>query len=248
VIALLTGVAFVAGLIDAIAGGGGLLTLPALLAAGLGPHLALGTSKGQAVFGSGSALFAFARLGAVDLPLSRLTFPLGLLGSLIGAAAALALSPQTLRPVIVGLLPLAAATLLLRRPRHAAPRAPAGPRAQRLAGLVALVLGAYDGFFGPGTGTLLILAFVLLRASPLVRATADAKVVNFASNLAAVGLFAWRRAIDWSLALPMAAAQLTGGQLGARLALRGGERLVRASVLLVTTALTIKLALDLVLG
>jgi uncharacterized membrane protein YfcA len=109
------------------------------------------------------------------------------------------------------------------------------------------VLGAYDGFFGPGTGTLLILAFVLLRASPLVRATADAKVVNFASNLAAVGLFAWRRAIDWSLALPMAAAQLTGGQLGARLALRGGDRLVRAGVLLVTTALTIKLALDLVL-
>lgn len=244
-IGLLSSVALLAGLVDAIAGGGGLLTLPALLAAGLGPHQALGTSKGQAVFGSASALHAFARLGIVDRALARVSFPLGLLGSFAGAATALAVPPQTLRPIVVVLLPLAAATLLWRRGGASGPPSRPRPQARRLAAAASLALGAYDGFFGPGTGTLLIMAFVLFLASPILRATADAKVVNFASNVAAVLVFAWRGAIRWELALPMAAAQLAGGQLGARLALRGGERLVRAGVLLVTAAIVVKLVLDL---
>src|SRR5713226_3151485 len=108
----------------------------------------------------------------------------------------------------------------------------------------ALVLGAYDGFFGPGSGTFLILAFAFLFDLPLQRASADAKPVNFASNLAALALFSARGAVLWELALPMAAAQFAGGWLGAHLAVRGGDRLVRVVVLLVVVALVSKLAAD----
>src|SRR6266849_3220674 len=118
-------------------------------------------------------------------------------------------------------------------------------RAPRLAAAaVALVLGAYDGFFGPGAGTFLILAFAFLFDLPLQRASADAKPVNFASNLAALALFSARGAVLWEVALHMAAAQFAGGWLGAHFAVRGGDRLIRVVVLLVVLALVLKLAAD----
>ena len=242
VIVALAGAAFVAGVIDAIAGGGGLITVPALLAAGLPPHVALGTNKGQSVFGSASALIAFARRGALDRKLAPKTFPAGLLGSLCGAAAVLALPPSILRPVILILLPVAAAAVLIKRPvgDGTAPR-----NAILKAVALAAVIGAYDGFFGPGTGTFLIVGFVILNHMPLVNASANAKVVNFASNLAAVGIFASRGVILWKIALPMAAGQLAGGWTGAHLAVKGGEKVIRGAVVLVVMGLVVKLATDL---
>ncbi len=245
-IGLLALVALVAGTIDAIAGGGGLLTLPALLFAGLPPHLALGTNKGQSVFGSFAALVRFGRGGLVDRRRARITFPLGLAGAFAGAALVLEFSPQALKPLIPILLAGAALFVGLRRPGLAQPRLLVGPRAARfVAGAVALTIGTYDGFFGPGTGTFLIVAFVALLGDSLSRATADAKVVNFASNLAAVSLFAWRGTVIWKVALPMAAAQFAGGWLGAHLAIRNGDRLVRRVVVAVALALAAKLAFDL---
>ena len=232
-----------AGLIDAVAGGGGLLTVPALLAAGLPPHVALGTNKGQSVFGSGAALLAFRRRGALDGKLARVTFPLGFAGALLGTRLVLWLSPETLRPVVVVLLPLAALSLFVRR-RSGDGEPPRKPLA--IAGILALTIGAYDGFFGPGTGTFLVVGFAVLLHAPLLRATAEAKVVNFASNLAALTLFASRGVVLWQLALPMALAQLAGGYTGAHLAVRGGDRVVRAMVAVVVAALVVKLALDLV--
>ncbi|HEY7726416.1 MAG TPA: TSUP family transporter, partial [Anaeromyxobacteraceae bacterium] len=183
-VALLVLAALAAGAVDAVAGGGGLLTVPALAAAGLPPHLVLGTNKGQSVFGSSSALVAFARAGLVDRARARLTFPLGFLGSLAGAALVLAIRPEVLRPLVLALLVLAALVVGLRRaPPTAAARLPERLRLPA-AGALAILLGAYDGFFGPGTGTFLILGFVGLLGEPPTRASAEAKVVNFASNLA----------------------------------------------------------------
>jgi uncharacterized membrane protein YfcA len=249
VLAALVLAAFCAGTIDAVAGGGGLLTLPALLAAGLPPHLALGTNKGQSVFGSGAAFAGFARAGLVDAPRARTTFPAGFLGSLAGALLVSLLRAAALRPIVLALLVFAAAVLALRpqiieragRAPHLAPRA-------RTAAAIALAIGAYDGFFGPGTGTFLIIAFTALLGTPLARASADAKVVNFASNLAALATFAARGTVIWRIALPMAAAQLAGGFLGAHLAVRGGDRLVRRAVLLVVLALVVKLGRDVYAG
>lgn len=244
VIPLLALTAFFAGLVDAIAGGGGLVTLPALLAAGLPPHIALGTNKGQAVFGAISSAVSFWRRDAITRSRAPLAFACGLGGSLLGALAQLAIDPKILRPLVLGLLVLAAG--IVAWPRKVDPaKHHALPHAVLYGALIALGIGFYDGFFGPGTGTLLIVAFVLVFGEPLTRASANAKVVNLASNVAAVLLFAYRGTILWRISLPMAAANAFGAYVGTHLAVRGGDRFVRVVVLVVVCALVAKLLFDL---
>jgi uncharacterized protein len=246
-ISILAAVALAAGVVDAIAGGGGLVTVPALLAVGLPPHLAIATNKGQSVFGSFAALLRFSHGGLVDPARAKVTFPLGIVGSLAGAALVLAVPPATLRPVVVVLLAAVAVFVGVRRaPPPRLEDAPPRPHARAIAGAAALAIGAYDGFFGPGTGTFLIVAFVGLLGDGLAHASASAKVVNFASNLAALVLFAARGAVVWRIALPMAVAQLLGGWLGAHLAVRRGDVLVRRVVVAVALAAAVKLAWDMI--
>jgi uncharacterized membrane protein YfcA len=244
----LTVTAVLAGTVDAIAGGGGLITLPALFAAGLPPHVALGTNKGQSVWGSGAALIAFWRAGQVDRKQAALAFPLGLAGAALGAELVLLVDPDLLRPIVIGMLIGAAALLLIKKPARDedVPPADKATRYLVLAAILAFVIGAYDGFFGPGTGTFLIVGFVALCGKSLTRATADAKVVNFASNFASLVAFAAAGTVMWRVALPMAGAQVLGGYVGARLALKGGARLIRIMVLIVSGALVAKLIADLV--
>jgi hypothetical protein len=240
-------VALAAGTLDAIAGGGGLLTVPALLAAGLPPHLAIGTNKGQSVFGSFAAMVGFWRAGLVEPGRARVGFPAGLLGALGGAALVLAVPPAVLRPVVLVLLAVAAAVVGLRRPVGAS----AGARRHGgtlAAALVAFLIGGYDGFFGPGTGTLLVMASVTFLGDGMVEASASAKVVNFASNLAGVALFGLRGMVLWQVALPMAVGQLCGGWIGAHLTIRRGDTLVRRAAVGVALALAAKVAWDLRAG
>ena len=257
--------AFAAGLVDAIGGGGGLISLPALLAAGLPAPIAIATNKGQAIFGATSSFVAFWRRGGIDRARAPLGFAGGFAGAVLGALALLAMRPEPLRPLVIALLLVAAVVVLFGRARLSPPRdapagpeAPAGPdhgeaRAASGAGgtrgalalaAIALGLGAYDGFFGPGTGSMLIIAFALCFGDSLTRASGNAKVVNLGSNLAAFLLFAARGTIVWRIALPMAAANVVGAALGARVALARGDRLVRPVVLLMVTAVAIKLSLD----
>jgi uncharacterized membrane protein YfcA len=244
-IALLAAAAFAAGLVDAIGGGGGLVTLPALLAAGLPPHVALATNKGQAVFGATASALSFWRRGAVDRDRAPLAFAAGFAGSWLGARVVLAVPLAPLRVVVMVLLLVAAAILLARRAPTPRPHhlGPARARVTLLA--LAFLLGAYDGFFGPGTGSLLVIGFATLFGDPLTRASGNAKIVNLASNLAAMTLFASHGTIIWPLALPMAAANILGATTGAALAIKNGDRLVRSVVLLVVLAVVIKLAVDL---
>lgn len=249
-LALLCVAALAAGLVDAIAGGGGLITLPALLTVGLPPHIALGTNKGQSVFGSFAALVRFSRAGLVDWKLARVTFPFGLGGAFAGAALVLLVKPEVLKPLVLVLLIAVAVFLAFRRTSPSSEKAEPAPRPRALAigALIALAVGTYDGFFGPGTGTFLIVGFNTLLGHGLARASADAKVVNFASNLASVTLFALKGVVLWKVALPMAAAQFTGAWLGAHLAVKGGDTLVRKVVLAVVLALVLKLGRDVVVG
>lgn len=249
-IALLAVTAFLAGTVDAMAGGGGLITVPALLAAGLPPHLAYGTNKGQSVWGSGAALVTFWRRGRIDRRQALLAFPLGVAGAAIGAWLVLRIDNETLRPVALAMLIGAAVLLVVKKPARDED-APPGARAGRylaLAGVLAFVIGGYDGFFGPGTGTFLIVGFVALCGKSLTNATADAKVVNFASNTAALIAFTIAGTVVWEVALPMAVGQLVGGVVGARMAIRGGARLIRLAVLAVSSALVVKLGVDLIAG
>lgn len=234
---------FVAGLVDAIAGGGGLLTVPALLAAGLPPQVALATNKGQASFGAISSCASFWLRGHIDRNRVPLAFCSGFLGSLGGAGLLLHVRPEPLRPLVLGLLVLAVVFV-------AWPRKPSHGRAHSWAmialGPAALTLGFYDGFFGPGVGSMLIVAFVLLFGDTLTRASGNAKVVNLASNLAALSFFAVRGVVLWKIALPMAVANAAGAFVGARLAVKRGDRLVRTMVLLVVGVLLAKIARDIV--
>lgn len=241
-LALLSATAFVAGVVDAVAGGGGLFTVPALLAAGLPPGVALATNKGQAAPGALASFVTFFRRGGLDRKRAPLGFALGFLGSLLGACLLLSMRPEPLRPVIALLLLFALGFMLLRS-RIPTRRTPLAHPKLVLA-LVAFGLGTYDGFFGPGVGSLLIVLFVALFGDSPLFASGNAKVVNLGSNLAAFALFAWRGAILWQLALPMAVANMMGARLGARLALRQGDRFVRVVVTLVVLAVVAKLCFD----
>jgi uncharacterized membrane protein YfcA len=261
---LLAGAAFLAGLVDAIGGGGGLISLPALLAAGLPPAIAIGTNKGQAIFGATSSFISFWRRGGIDRDRAPLGFVAGFAGSCAGAWALMAMRPEPLRPLVIALLAGATVVVLVGRrglttststitePTTLTPTPTGwtglgGGVDRRTIALVVIAggLGAYDGFFGPGAGSMLILAFALVFGDSLTRASGNAKVVNLASNLAAFLLFARRGTIIWSLALPMAAANALGATLGARLALRRGDRLVRWVVLVMVLAVIGKLTRDL---
>jgi uncharacterized protein len=245
VIAWLALAAFAAGVVDAIAGGGGLLTVPALLAAGLPPQIALATNKGQAAFGAVSSFVSFWSRDGIDRKRAPWGFVCGFVGSLAGAQVLLLVKPEPLKPVVLVLLILAAAFVAWpRKPREGNPHSWA-----MMAMLpVTFALGFYDGFFGPGVGSMLIVVFVLLFGDTLTRASGNAKVVNLASNVAALLLFSLRGTVLWKIALPMAAANAAGAFVGARLAVRRGDRFVRVVVLAVVAALVLKITLDLLRG
>jgi uncharacterized membrane protein YfcA len=245
-IALLALAAFGAGCVDAIAGGGGLITFPALVAAGLPPHLAIGTNKGQSVFGAVSSFTHYWRGGGMDTRRIPVAFAAAIAGALLGGLAVLAVRPEPLRPVIIALLAFAAAVVLLRSHVKARPRTPAHPQLALAA--IALGLGAYDGFFGPGVGSMIIVAFMLVYGDGITAASGNAKIVNLASNVASMTLFAARGTILWKVSLPMAVGNALGAAVGARLALRKGDRLVRWVVLAVVVAAMAKLAVDFARG
>jgi uncharacterized protein len=246
VVGMLTLAGFLAGLVDSIAGGGGLVTVPALLAAGLPPHTALATNKGQSIFGSLTSFSLFLRSGRIDRRRLVPTFVAAVIGSAVGAALVLRLDKKLLAPIVIVLLVIASCSMLVRR-RDGEHPLPWVARAPRLAAAsIALVLGAYDGFFGPGTGTFLVVAFAFCFGDDLVRASANAKVANFASNLAAFLTFFGGGAILWRLALPMGLAQILGASVGTRLALTRGAALVRTLTVVMALAIAARLAFSLI--
>jgi uncharacterized protein len=240
----LTIAALFAGTLDAIAGGGGLICVPALFSIpslAPFPHLVLGTNKGQSVFGAIASLARYAHSGLVDRARAPVGFVLGMIGAVLGSRLALALSPDRLKPIVVVTVGVAAVYLTFRK---SGTREPGRKPRHVAAAVAALVIGAYDGLIGPGTGTFLIVAFVALLGESMQEASANAKVVNFGSNLAAFATFAYSGKIVWAYALPMAGSQLVGGVLGAHIAVKVGDKLVRRAVLLVSLALIAKVVFD----
>lgn len=239
----LVAAAFVAGFVDSIAGGGGLITVPALLLAGFSPVESLGTNKLQGLFGAGSATFAYARGGHVDL---RRQLPSALLafgGAILGALLATLLPGEWLRVALPFLLIAIALYFALR------PNMGDIDRVARLSPflfglLVVPLIGFYDGLFGPGTGSFFMLAFVALAGYGMLKATAHTKLLNFASNLGGFAAFAAAGVVAWEIGLAMGVAQFLGARLGAGLAMKAGARLIKPLLVLVCIALAIRLLLD----
>ncbi|WP_309085851.1 TSUP family transporter [Chelativorans sp.] len=235
--------AFFAGFMDAIAGGGGLITVPALLIAGLGPVEALGTNKLQSLFGSGSSAIAFAAKGHVDLKSQLPAAAMSLLASIGGALLATILPGEVLETVLPVLLITIAVYFAFK------PRVDDIDRARRLSpfvfGLTVVPLvGFYDGAFGPGTGSFFMLAFVALAGFGVLKATAHTKLLNFASNVGGFAAFAAVGVVSWKIGLLMGAAQFVGARIGAGLAMRKGAVIIKPLLVTVCIALATKLLLE----
>ncbi|HWH70903.1 MAG TPA: TSUP family transporter [Candidatus Sulfotelmatobacter sp.] len=240
---LLFGTGLVAGFVDSIAGGGGLITLPVLLSFGMEPQHALGTNKLQASFGSGSATWHYAQGGAVPLKDCTRAFLLTFLGAALGAWAVQQLDPSFLRRAIPILLILVAVYMVFK------PRLGAQDLHPRMARgwfdlIFGLAIGFYDGFFGPGTGTFWTMAFMLGLGFNMTRATGYTKVMNFASNLSSLAFFLLTGKVFFVAGLVMGVGQLLGARMGARLVIAGGTRFIRPVFLTVVLALTLKLIYD----
>ena len=232
----LTAVAVLTGFIDAIAGGGGLIMMPALLFAGLPPLQALGTNKVQSMFGTATALTNYARSGLVEWRRNRLTVALVFAGALTGAVVVQSLDVRILN-LVIPLLLVAIALYVLLSPRMSDEDAHHRVTSPGYAPVGAAV-GFYDGFFGPGTGTFFTTSLVALRGYGLTKATALTKLFNFASNVAAVLLFALGDHILWLLGLCMAAGAMLGGWLGSHTALKFGANLIRPLLVAISLGLT----------
>lgn len=240
---LLFFIAVLAAFIDSIAGGGGLLTVPALLAAGLSPAQALATNKLQSVGGSFSASLYFIRRKAVDLKAQRLNIVMAFIGSISGAIAIQHIQPGLLRQILPLLIISIGLYFLLM------PRIGEEDRHRRLHGLpFALVAGGcvgfYDGFFGPGAGSFYALAFVTLCGFNLAKSTAHAKVLNFTSNLGGLLFFIFGGKVVWGTGLVMLIGAICGARLGARLVLSRGQQLIRPMVVTVSIVMSAKLLYD----
>lgn len=228
--------AAVAGFVDAIAGGGGIITIPALLAAGLPPHLALGTNKLQSSFGSLSATLGYRRAGLFHF---RDLVP-GILATAAGAglgAWTVGSMDTTFLKVLIPVLLLCIVVFLALRPRFGLDKAQA--RLPLLPFWIGggLLLGFYDGFFGPGTGTFWAMALVGLAGYEMREATARTKVANFTSNIVSLGVFLAAGTVLLPLGLAMGLAQAGGAALGSRQALKGGAGFIRKVLIGVTLAM-----------
>ena len=232
--------AFLAGVVDSIAGGGGLITVPALLLAGASPVEALATNKLQGTFGAATATVAYARAGHVR-PLDQLG--MAAVAALAGAGGALIahLIPVEVLRVIMPVVLIGVALFFALKPGLSddARAARISPAAFGLT--VVPLVAAYDGFFGPGTGSFFMMGFVLLAGYGVLKATAHTKMLNFASNLGSLLVFLPFGAIWWATGLAMAAAQVCGAMLGARLAMRVGAGLIKPLLVIVSTVMALRL-------
>lgn len=251
IVLLLCAAAAFAGWFDAVVGGGGLVQLPALLVflPGASPAQVLATNKLSSVFGTSAAAATYYRRVRPDLRTALPMAGIALVGSAGGASLASVMSAEVFRPVVLVLLVLVAAYVLV-RPELGGKQVLrwSGHRHHLAAGIGGLSIGFYDGIFGPGTGTFLVILLVALLGYSFLQASAKARIVNLATNIGALLVFIPQGAPLWRVGLLMGLCNIAGGWLGARTAIRRGSRFVRVVFLAVVAALVLRLAYDVIAG
>lgn len=239
-LAILSVVAIIAGFIDAIAGGGGLLTIPALLFTGMTPVQAIATNKLQACFGSFTATRFFVKQNLVS-PKKQIW---GIVAASIGAILGAIAIQQFDSEILISLLPFALiliAVYLLLAKNFGEPAAKPKLNEKSFNQFFITSIGFYDGFFGPGTGTFFTLSYCKMRAMNLIQATAHAKLMNFTTNIISLLIFIISDQIIWQIGLAMALGQIIGARIGAATALKQGTDFIRYMTIAVCIAMSISL-------
>lgn len=239
---------FIAGFIDAIAGGGGLISVPAYLASGLPAHFALGNNKFSSSFGTLFAVLTYHKNRIIDLPIALLGAGFALAGSYLGTRTVLLIDPGFLRYVLVFLIPAVTVFTLLKKNMgvNGSVKTERTASAYLLASMFPFIIGFYDGFFGPGTGAFLILFYTVLLKYDFMTANANTKVVNLASNAAAIATFIVNGKVLYMIGIPAALCGIAGNILGARLVIFKGSKVIRPFFIAVLILLLIKIVYDMI--
>lgn len=240
VLLALAGAGTLAGFVDAIAGGGGMIALPALLAAGVPPIAALGTNKLQSVVGTAMAAATYWRRGYISIPALAIAIAATFAAAFVGAYVVKLLDTSLLQ-IAVPVALIAIALYFLMAPRVTDHDRHARLRFNIFVPVMGALVGFYDGIFGPGTGSFLAMGFVALFGLGVTRAAGNTKILNLASNLGALALFIPSGDVVWAAAGAMAIGQLAGGYLGALTGIRFGARLIRPLVVVISLILAGKL-------
>lgn len=240
---------FTAGFVDAVAGGGGLISLPAYMLAGLPTHQAAGCNKFSASLGTVVATVNYIKSGKVKFRIAIFAAIGAVIGSSMGTALALIISDKLLKGIMMVAIPLVAVFLVtqknLGKEKEVQQEGEKSLFSQSVISVViGLVIGCYDGLIGPGTGTFLMIAFSLILGIDLVTSSGCAKVANLASNLTSVVIYTLGGKVIFMLAIPAAACSMLGGHLGARFAIKGGSQKVRYVMFGVIGLLFFKTALE----
>ena len=240
---------FLGGFVDSVAGGGGLITLPAYLMAGLPTHMAMGTNKVVNAIGTGTAALRYLKSGKVRVRIAVISAAGALAGSAIGTRIALLIPEDILKILMLVALPVVAVVLTVKKDFGREGSTPAKDYSSRYeaaaAALIGLLIGCYDGLVGPGTGTFMIMAFTVALSMDLITASGCAKIGNLASNVASAVIFILNGKVFWALAVPAALCNAIGGYCGARYAIRGGSGKIRGMIFLVLGLMFVKMLWDL---
>lgn len=237
---------FFAGFIDAIAGGGGLISVPAYLAAGLPPHFALGNNKFSSMFGTLFTTLTYHKNKLIDGKVAVISAIFALAGSFTGTRTVLLLNPSFLRYILIVLIPVLTVFTFIRKDigQINVSFELGGVKKYLIASILPFFVGFYDGFFGPGTGAFLILIYTALMKYDFVTANANTKVVNLASNIAALITFLMHGKVIFALGIPAAFAGIAGNALGSGMVLKRGKNVIRPIFIGVLILLFAKIVYD----
>lgn len=246
-IAFLALFGFVAAFIDSCVGGGGLISLPALLGLGIPPYLALGTNKLAGTISSATSSVTFVSMGKFDKKLILYLFPVSFIGSMIGAKTVLSVPQEFLKILVIVMMALIFTYTLFNKKFGQDTKFKGFTRFSMGLGIpITFLIGFYDGFFGPGTGSFFVFLMVLLFGYDFVIAAGNGRILNLASNLAALGVFLFEGQVIFLTGLTMGIAMLFGATLGARMAIKTGVRYVRPLFLIVSISLITKMIYEII--
>lgn len=240
---------FLAGWIDSIAGGGGLISVPAYMAAGLPPHYVLGNNKFSSSIGTLFSAIRYYKKGMMDLRIALISAGAALIGSFLGTSAVLLLNPEFLRYVLLILIPSITVFTLFKKNMGMENHAYAVGLTRKIITALcwSFAIGFYDGFFGPGTGAFLILMFTLALKYDYATANANTKVVNLSSNIAAVITFLIHGKVFFMLGIPTAVFSIAGNAVGSRMVIKNGNKVIRPVFIGVLIILFIKIIYDIIM-